>query len=172
MWLTACDKNIQTFFAGIKVIFNLTWMYTTHRNVNTPLLWIYLSATLSFHSLCFFIFSWFMLLHSQCITVLRIHAVAGIFLPRHRKNYHSQLISQWFWEPLVHAIHIYRESTRSGCISNLINRSLYQTSSSVKRESDIFSSTSVSITEYFTGGSFSSAGSLLYLSLAWRHKPH
>lgn len=117
--------------------------------MSTPLLWIYLSAVLSF-----LIFSPCNLF-SQCITVLRIHAVAGIFLPRHWKNYQSQLKSQWFWEPLVHAIHIYQESTHPGCVSNLINRSLYQTSSSVKRESDIFSSTSVTITRYFTGGSFS-----------------
>lgn len=170
MWLTACDKNIHTFFAGIKVIFNLTRMYTQEREHSITLNLFFGG---SFFSLSLSFFSWrFMLLHSQCITVLRIHAVAGIFLPRHRKNFHSQLISQWFWEPLVHAIHIYRESTRSACISHLINRSLYQTSSSVKRENDIFSSTSVSITEYFTGGSLSSTGSLLYFSLAWWHKPH
>lgn len=70
----------------------------------------------------------------MCITELRIHAVAGVFLPRHWNNYHSQLISRWFWEPLVHAIHIYQGSSQPGCVSNLINRSLYQTSilSSVK----------------------------------------
>lgn len=35
----------------------------------------------------------------------------------------------------MHAIHIYQESARPGCVSNLINRSLYQTSSSAEHKS-------------------------------------
>lgn len=61
--------------------------------------------------------------------------------------------SCWFWEPLVHAIRVYPKSAHPDCVSNSINMSLYQTSSSVKRESDMFSSTSLSVTKYFTAGS-------------------
>lgn len=97
--------------------------------------------------------------------MLRIHAVAGVFLFKHWKRHHSQRISQHFWEPLVHVIHIYQESSHPDCVSNSINRSLFQTSSFVKHESDQIPS--ILQIDLFSKGFF-----LLYFSPAWWHKPH
>lgn len=98
--------------------------------------------------------------------MLRKHAVAGAFLPKHWKSHHSQRISQCFWEPLVHSIHIYQESSHPDSISNLINRSFYPTSSFIKHESDQMPNI-LQIDLFWL-----SAGSLLYFSPAWWHKPH